>query len=118
MRDDEGNHVESMKTCQDPDVRSRARIVEVGAIATALAIFGASVFTVETVEKEIPVVQQFELRVEQEITAEVGKVEKEIATEVEKVEQEIGKEVRKEEAILERLVEQEEADLGKWLTYG
>ena len=120
MRDDEGNHVESMKACQDPDVRSRARIVEVGAIATALAIFGASVLTVETVEMEIPVVQQFELRVEKEIAAEVGKaekeivaevgkVEKEIAAEVGKVEKEIGKEFRKEEAVLERLLEKEEA---------
>lgn len=109
MRDDEGNHVESMKACQDPDVRSRARIVEVGAIATALAIFGASVLTVEAVEMEVPVVQQFELRVEKEIAAEVGKVEQEIVAEVGKVEKEIGKEFRKEEAVLERLIEKEEA---------
>jgi len=123
MRDDEGNHVESMKACQDPDVRSRARIVEVGAIATALAIFGASILTVETVEMEIPVVQQFELRVEKEIAAEIGKVEKEIAVEVGTVGKEVvaevgkvGKEIGKEEAMLEKLVEKEETDLGKWWT--
>ena len=86
-----------MRMCQDPVVRSRARIVEIGAIATAVAVFATSVLTVETVEMEIPVVQQFERRVQQQVTDEIGEV------------------VQKEEADLERFVEKEEANLERFV---
>eukprot|EP00966_Prymnesium_polylepis_P092625 2144337-Prymnesium_polylepis.1 len=145
MRDDEKSHVESMKGCQDQDVRSRARIVELGAILTATAIFAGSVATVDTVEMEIPVVQKFEQRavqqlaeeagevkkeigmeigeVKKDIDAEIGEVKMEIGAEIGEVKKEIGevnKEIRvaveEEEVVLERLVEKEEADFGTWWT--
>ena len=78
IRDDEASHAESMKGCQDPEVRGRARIVEFGALLTASAILATSIFTVETVETEVaiatPIVSQFEQRV----AKEVGEVEREV----------------------------------------
>lgn len=50
IRDDEANHATSMQACQDAEVRARARIVEVGALATAAAILATSAFTVEKEE--------------------------------------------------------------------
>ena len=107
IRDDESSHVDSMRMCQDPVVRSRARIVEIGAIATAVAVFATSVLTVETVEMEIPVVQQFERRVQQQVTDEIGEV-------VQKEEADLERFVEKEEANLERFVEKEETDFRLW----
>lgn len=122
MRDDEGKHVDSMRACQDPDVRSRARIVELGAIVTAAAIFTSSMLTVETLEYEAPiaaraavsierqVVQEIE-EVEKAVTGEIGEVEKGIkekgiAAEFSEVEREIQAEIKKEV----KVAKQEEAD--------
>ena len=83
-----------MQTCQDPEVRGRARIVEFGALLTASAILATSVFTFETVETvesiSAPIVTQFEQRV----AAEIGEVEERVLSTVER-------EVEREEAAFE-----------------
>jgi len=95
IRDDEASHVQSMKRSQDPDVRARARIVELGAIATAAAIIATSAVTVETVETvetvvetvSAPIVQRVEREVEQELGVVEEKIEKAVEKEAQALEQ-------------------------------
>jgi len=88
VRDDEASHVESMKECQDPEVRSRARIVELGAMVTAAAVFAASAVTVETVETveslAAPVVSRVEQQVVNEIERDLEGVEERVEATIER----------------------------------
>ena len=80
VRDDEADHVTSMKACQDGDVRARARILEFGAIATAAAVLATSAATVETVEIGVESVERAPIvrAVEQELADELSEVERDI----------------------------------------
>jgi len=88
VRDDEASHVDSMKECQDPEVRSRARIVELGAMVTAAAVFAASAVTVETVETveslAAPVVSRVERQVVNEIERDLEGVEERVEATIER----------------------------------
>lgn len=77
-----------MKECQDPEVRSRARIVELGAMVTAAAVFAASAVTVETVETveslAAPVVSRVERQVVNEIERDLEGVEERVEATIER----------------------------------
>merc|ERR1719263_1762861 len=79
VRDDEASHVDSMKGCQDGDVRARARIVELASIATAAAILATSAATVETAETvesiSEPIVAKVERTVAEDLQAVEGKLD-------------------------------------------
>lgn len=104
VRDDEARHVESMEACQDPAVRARARIVELGAIATASAIIASTVTTVETVELGVETV---EMEVAPLVAPLVQKVEEQLESEVRAVERQVEEVVEGVEGAVERAVEQE-----------
>jgi len=88
--DDEASHVHSMKECQDPTVRARARIVELGAVVTAAVILATSAITVETVETveavSAPLVAEVEHRMVQEINKEMKEAEERVGAAVEREE--------------------------------
>ena len=103
IRDDEAEHVDSMRDCQEPDVRARARIVELGAIATAAAVFATSALTVETVET-----------VESVAAPAVQRVEMQVADELVAVERGIEREVQAAEAIFEEALEEAAMGSNSW----
>jgi len=47
VRDDEAQHTESMRTCQDADIRARSKIVELGALAAVVAVVATTVVGTE-----------------------------------------------------------------------
>merc|ERR1719269_378658 len=98
-----------MISCQDGDVRSRARIVELSAMATAAAIFATSALTVETVET----VETLSAPIEQQVLDEVKKEAAAVESRVEEVEQQVLDEV-KEEAAVEGRVEEALLEAETW----
>ena len=104
IRDDEASHVNSMKTCQDPEVRSRARIVELASIVTALAILAGSIATVETVET-----------IESVSAPLVAQGIHQMAEELDEVESIVGATVAREEADFEQALFAAETGANKWL---
>jgi len=115
IRDDEASHVDSMKECQDPEVRSRARIVELGSIALAAAVLGSTALTFEGVETAETLSAPLVAEVQRSVARELEQVEESVAEAVEQVEERVGEAVQKEEADYERaLLQAETSGASKW----
>jgi len=114
IRDDEASHADSMQACQDPEVRGRARIVELGALVTAAAILATSAITVETVVEVETLSAPLVARVEQRVAAEIGEIGAEIGEVEGKVGAAVEREVEREEAAFESALYNAETGGSKW----